>query len=255
MSRLIPLLACACLASCASVPPVLEEVQRFHPGTEQIEAQYTRLVMEDGSSVKHGESRTFFPDGTTQVEGSYDHGAPDGHWTTWYANGEKAREGDYVSGSREGEWLQWNEQGVLIGRSLWRNNQLNGPLSCFDNSGRPSLSGTYERGKRVGTWTMSWANGGKRLEGRFERGEPTGRWTAWYADGTRAGEGSYHDGQREGLWICWAEDGDVLSRQQFRDDQPVGHGDASDFTLNVTNLPVSDPFDFASIFTAVSASP
>src|SRR4029077_17289253 len=100
MSRLLTVLACLSLGACASAPPLVEEIQRFQPGTDQLEAHYTRLTLPDGSSFKQGAAEQFYPDGKPMMKGSYEHGTPDGHWVTWFANGSPSREGDYVAGPR-----------------------------------------------------------------------------------------------------------------------------------------------------------
>ncbi|MGB6041645.1 MAG: hypothetical protein WBF93_00695 [Pirellulales bacterium] len=70
-------------------------------------------TVKNGEDEKHGEWRTWYPNGQAQVEGTYKHDRPSGEssWSWWYPNGQKAVEGSYEAGQQNGTWTWWHQNG------------------------------------------------------------------------------------------------------------------------------------------------
>jgi antitoxin component YwqK of YwqJK toxin-antitoxin module len=70
-------------------------------------------TVKNGEDEKHGEWRTWYPNGQAQVEGTYKHDQPSGEssWSWWYPNGQKAVEGSYEAGQQNGTWTWWHQNG------------------------------------------------------------------------------------------------------------------------------------------------
>ena len=130
----------------------------------------------DGSVVKDGEERFWYPDGTLRADLAYDHGEPSGHWQRWYPdgtprydavlgdplelhttswwhpNGQLSSQGPERNGIRQGTWTTWHPNGVVASKGDYRDARREGMWSFWDEEGRLIERGLYENGVRVGTW-------------------------------------------------------------------------------------------------------
>ncbi len=65
--------------------------------------------------TRHGRFITQFPDGSTQITGSYKDGVLDGAWERRSIAGGIAESGVYVAGQKDGHWRAANAAGAIIG--------------------------------------------------------------------------------------------------------------------------------------------
>ncbi|NIL97476.1 MAG: hypothetical protein GTO53_07635 [Planctomycetales bacterium] len=98
-------------------------------------------TIKEGEDEKHGEWRTWYPNGQMQVHGFYEHDRPSGElsWSWWYPNGQKAVEGAYDQGQQHGSWTWWHQ------------------------NGQKKLAGKYAMGEPSGKWIW-WKNDGMVLQ-------------------------------------------------------------------------------------------
>ncbi len=82
-----------------------------------------------------------------------------------------------------------------------------GQSQFWHANGKLEMQGTYEVGKRVGTFTWWHASGQKKAEGQYVNGLAEGPWQTWYPSGMRESYGRYVAGKREGAWFSWHENG------------------------------------------------
>jgi len=54
---------------------------------------------------------------------------------------------------------------------------------CDENTGHIIASGTYDHGKRVGSWEFFHSDGKKESKGSFRAGNQAGEWSTWDQDG------------------------------------------------------------------------
>ncbi len=65
--------------------------------------------------TKHGPFVTLFPDGSTEIEGTYKDGALDGPWQRKHPGGATAEQGAYAAGKKTGRWSQSSTAGAPLG--------------------------------------------------------------------------------------------------------------------------------------------
>jgi len=127
----------------------------------------------------------FYPDGSTKtlrttrrtLDGDLENHGP---FMSYYASGKLESRGDYVEGMREGEWVWYYEDGSVMARCDYHDDQ--GTFTSYFPSGKMLRRGRMVGLDREGVWTEWYESGDKRMEGLFLRGEQHGLWTYW-ADG------------------------------------------------------------------------
>jgi antitoxin component YwqK of YwqJK toxin-antitoxin module len=77
-----------------------------------VQFRYARYLAADGSRwIRHGNFRTYYPDGTLASEGAYEHGQESGLWRDYHPNGQLAAEGHFEGGAEVGTWSYWSAEG------------------------------------------------------------------------------------------------------------------------------------------------
>ena len=77
---------------------------KFQYGDHKEEGEYL-------NGFRNGKWISYYPDGTTNFEGSYVDDEPHGRHTWHWPNGNKKTEGNYSMGLKDGEWLKYNYDG------------------------------------------------------------------------------------------------------------------------------------------------
>lgn len=77
----------------------------------------------------------------------------DGNYEKYYQNGNLEMKGNYVKGFKDGRWLFYHQNGQLDEEITFVNQEKHGLYKSFHDNGVPFLTGQYEMGKKVGTWT------------------------------------------------------------------------------------------------------
>ncbi|MDA7980014.1 MAG: DCC1-like thiol-disulfide oxidoreductase family protein [Pirellulales bacterium] len=130
----------------------------------------------------HGPWRTFFRNGSTQIEGRYDSGQQIGLWHFYSANGQTEQVREYKNGKPHGQWITI-ESGITVQTETYKDGVLDGPwLNAWPN-GQVESQGHYAEGKRVGTWQFFHADGSKNEVGQYVDGKKHGEWTVWITAG------------------------------------------------------------------------
>lgn len=126
---------------------------------------------------------------------------------TYFARGSQRSAGAYAfDGTEDGAWSYRYPDGQLRERGSW------------------------DQGKRVGTWTQWYPSGQRHSTGerRWDaafRGSPReGPWTFWYANGELRARGSFTDGRAAGEWRWWNHLGELDARRSgvYVDGERVG---------------------------------
>ncbi|MCB0794757.1 MAG: hypothetical protein KDB88_08475, partial [Flavobacteriales bacterium] len=105
----------------------------------------------------------------------------------------------------------WHRNGTLIRSVNYSNGVLHGDVEEHDGSGRPVLKARYELGSLDGPFKR-WRREdtlvrGSYVEGWYTQGKRTGTWTSYYGNGGKASEGSFRNGRLIGGWTRWDREG------------------------------------------------
>ena len=168
----------------------------------------------------------------------------DGPKTKWYGNhysGSKKPKYKYQAYTKRGkkykhgDEFQYYRTGTkrIHKKVQWRHGVKHGQyLSLFDSKDvKVKTEGTYEKGKKTGTWLewyriikkkkvanfkddklhgrfQEWAEDGQELERKtYRNGKKSGQELAWYSDGKKRSVAVYKDGVLEGKCQSWYKNG------------------------------------------------
>ena len=89
------------------------------------------------------------------------------------------------------------------------NKPYTGKVVDFHVNSQKSISGTYKKGMRNGSWTQWYDNGQKKMAGTYKYGEKVRKWTRWYDNGQKMEELLYENEDRR-ILNSWSKDGKVM---------------------------------------------
>lgn len=135
-------------------------------------------VAPDGRQVRDGAERELGADGTLLAERRFRAGRPIGTWRTWFPDGSLRSEVELGDGASLGWHRHWHPGTILAAEGQARGEVREGPWRFWDALGNLADAGPFLDGRRHGDWTH-WRDGRKVAAGRYERGVRVGRWTLW----------------------------------------------------------------------------
>jgi hypothetical protein len=200
----------------------------------------SQISLKDGK--RHGIAIIWMPNGTTYRQATYEHGMPVGEMlefnkktgkverTATYTDGRRVvTKVDYYPGKK-----QKRTEIIYLGPEVTQDtsdefwsarmakftsegkNLRHGLAKAWYSNGRLESEGTYQFGKKSGTFTFWHENGQVAAAGDYRDDLPEGQWVWWHENGQRSAFGRYQDGQLTGEWRWWAENG-KLTKQQIYD--------------------------------------
>lgn len=116
----------------------------------------------------------------------------------------------YVDGLKEGVARRFDEEGNIVGGSVFQADVLIGEGI------------TSQEGKREGPWKEYWPNGNVRSEGHYVDGKKDGVWVFYREEGEKEQEGRYLDDQIHGIWTWWHPGGQVHREEGYVRGEPEG---------------------------------
>ncbi len=148
-----------------------------------------------------------------------------GPYKSWFKNGKKK-----LWVSQDGDLTEWTAKGTIASQGKFVDYKLQGKWLIMDK--KVTATGSFEKGKPLGTWIFSLADHPIRFNVIFEPEKELVTWKAF--DGTTlVSEGDYIKRQPIGLWKIYGSDGKI----QYEGSVPNAefasrHG----FELNVLSL-------------------
>jgi antitoxin component YwqK of YwqJK toxin-antitoxin module len=82
-------------------------------------------------------------------------------------------------------------------------------------NGKPEQDGSYEYGKKAGTFTFWHENGQVAATGEYKADVAEGTWVWWHANGQKSAVGKYTKGTLIGEWRWWDETGKLTKQQTY----------------------------------------
>jgi len=143
-------------------------------------------ILEYGLPInkKHGQWRSFYPNGTTRDSGLFQKDQKQGLWKNWYDNAQMESIGRYRNDSLEGEWQYFRRDGSLSTKEIYAGNKIKS-LECFDENGnstghlcsilKPAVAkGSFYNLKQYALDNIYWP---KELDGKEVEGVVKVRYT------------------------------------------------------------------------------
>jgi len=97
-----------------------------------------------GEHLRHGPSKTWYPNGQPKFEGFYQHDKKVGRFAYWHANGQLATVGDYRNDKRQGLWVWWHENGQKASIGKYSDDALHGEWRWWEKNGRLAKQKSYD---------------------------------------------------------------------------------------------------------------
>lgn len=159
----------------------------------QLHEQFSVLETEQGSFIKDGEYKTWFPSGQPESAGQYEEGKLIGNWKYWYSNGQMKSDYNLVRDTLDGAFIKWYENGQKL------------------------IEGTKKMDKEIGSWTSWYENGQMSSKLNYdESGKSEGLQTKWHDNGQKASEENFLKGIKEGEFKFWDNKGKLYVTRTFK---------------------------------------
>jgi uncharacterized protein len=190
----------------------------------------------DSSGTKNGPFFALYPDGTTEISGTYRDGRLDGEWRRLFRNGKTAEVGRYVAGKKDGTWQLFTDHGGLLGdyhmvagtgvEQRWyfdgqlaserhfRDGVLDGQSVVYGDGGAVLYSAQYHRGALEGTRRVGVA-GALRLEDHWTAGKPEGERKIWRHETLTLAMRFDGEGEPDGPFTAWRNHSTLRERGAY----------------------------------------
>lgn len=174
---------------------------------------YSERTIKNG--VGNGALKIFAPDGTVVVAARLIAGKLDGAHAVGSRSTLRIDE-TFVAGVRRGQRQIWQFWLLAIDEAYDRRGRLDGKFTMWRAAKVPRVTGSYEHGHRVGTWSWFDRGNNKEREGNYVDGKKDGPWTEWYENKITF-TGSYRDGKPDGEFVYYDRAGNELGRFDIKD--------------------------------------
>ena len=159
----------------------------------QLHEQFSVLETKEGSFIKDGEFKTWFPSGQPESNGQYEDGKQMGNWKYWYSNGQMLNDCNFVRDTLDGAFIKWYENGQKL------------------------IEGTKKMGMEIGPWTSWDENGQMSSKLSYDQdGKSDGLQTKWHNNGQKASDENFSKGIKEGEFKFWDNKGKLYVTRTFK---------------------------------------
>ncbi|HTR52523.1 MAG TPA: hypothetical protein VMJ10_17535, partial [Kofleriaceae bacterium] len=127
-------------------------------------------------------------------------------------------EEEFKNGVRRNARQIWQFWELLVDENYDLRGKLDGAFTLWRDSVKkiPRVTGTYDHGKRTGTWSWFDRANNKEREGDYTDGKKTGAWFEWF-ENKLVFSGSYTDGKPDGDFVFYDKSGNELGRFTMAD--------------------------------------
>lgn len=162
-----------------------------------------------------GMQKIFDHEGNLEISGKLFGKLHEGDHTVGYKNTLRIEE-TFKRGTRVGPRKIWQFWTLLLDENYDDKGKLDGTFTIWRDKKVPRVQGTYEHGKRVGTWDWFDYKNQKEREGDYIDGNKTGPWYEW-TENKMTFQGVFTDGKPDGEFIYYDRTGDELGRFEIHD--------------------------------------
>jgi antitoxin component YwqK of YwqJK toxin-antitoxin module len=162
--------------------------------------------------VPNGSLKVFDHDGQLVIVAKLLGGKYDGTHLVGAKNTLRIEE-EFKYGVRRNARQIWQFWDLLLDENYDLRGKLDGVFTIWRDSVKkiPRVTGTYDHGKRTGTWSWFDHANNKEREGDYTDGKKTGAWFEWF-ENKLVFSGSYVDGNPDGDFVYYDKAGNELGR-------------------------------------------
>lgn len=133
----------------------------------------------------------------------------DGFYKRWFPNGQIELNGFYKNNLRDGEWKVYNKKGQIIGEFTSVNGELEGLQVEYYDNGNKKIEKLYSKGK-VNGLVQEWHETGE-LNREYSKinGIANGELKTFHKNGNKAYIVNYKDGNKDGKSFSYDENGNI----------------------------------------------
>jgi antitoxin component YwqK of YwqJK toxin-antitoxin module len=169
---------------------------------------YSETTLRKG--VPHGPMTVRNREGSVVISAKLHNGKLDGKHVVGSKNALRIEE-TFSRGVRVGPRQIWQFWALLIDETYDGRGKLDGGFTIWRDKKIPRVQGTYDHGKRVGTWIWTDRQNSREREGDFVAGKKSGTWNE-YLETKLTFSGNYTDGKPDGEFIYYDRTGAELGR-------------------------------------------
>jgi len=107
-----------------------------------------------------------------------------------------------------------------------------GMAVTFYPNGQRESEGSYDHGRRTGTFAWWYANGQQKTVGEYRDDREHSDWAWWHENGMKQASGMFVDGRKVDEWSLWSAEGKLVKRTQAPEEQQVAGREASEPVQN-----------------------
>jgi uncharacterized protein len=167
------------------------------------------------AGVPQGWFKIYDHDGQIAVSARFYRGRLDGPHVVGAKNTLRIEE-RFSNGVRHDARKIWQFWLLVMEENYDHRGKLDGAFTIWRDRKVPRVQGTYDHGKRIGTWSWFDRNNNKEREGDFADGKKTGAWFEW-TENKLTFSGSFTDGKPDGEFVYYDKAGNELGRFEIKD--------------------------------------
>ena len=122
----------------------------------------------------------------------------------------------FTTGTRHDARQIWQFWQLVMDENYDAKGKLDGAYTIWRDKKIPRVQGTYDHGKRTGTWSWFDRLDNKEREGDYADGKKTGAWFEW-TENKLTFSGTYTDGKPDGEFVYYDSKGVELGRFTIKD--------------------------------------
>lgn len=134
--------------------------------------------------------------------------------TLYYKDGKKWMENTFEKGLKEGEFMQWNEEGQVIKKCSFVNNELSGVYLKYHNNGNPKVEAFYKSGIEQGVHKEYFESGKLHIEYEVKDGKAHGYWKGYYESGQLWAAGKMQNGEKIEEFKEYTSEGELITKDE-----------------------------------------
>ena len=180
-----------------------------------IQEKFTVLKRKDGSQIKHGTFRSWYPTGNLERITEYSEGTRHGISKEWFPNGKIKSQGHYIEGKKEGPWSYTYENGKIKFKILYWKDKKDGNFTYWHPNGEVQQKSEYTNNLLHGNQTTWYANGIKKSSQDFVKGKNHGQSQYWYPNGKLKTQQQYVNGALQDSSSTWFKNGNRHKKENY----------------------------------------
>tara|TARA_B100001248_G_scaffold239965_1_gene205602 strand:- start:432 stop:1361 length:930 start_codon:yes stop_codon:yes gene_type:complete len=174
-----------------------------NPLTGKLIEKYEYYEDDNGSFIKDGEYKSWFPNEQIKISGTYKDNKKEGVWKYWDENGNLLIEVDYENDLKDGKYKEYYATGNIKQEAIYSKDTLNGIEKTYFPNGAVKYEINFVNGVKNGVAFEYDSLGNKRVQKEYLNGSKTGKWILWDSNSVKIREIDFENDVPKfliGLW-------------------------------------------------------